>query len=253
MSVASLLAFNRVRKCHRDGGQRPVVFDSVDLEVRAGDSIGVWGGPQAGKSALLRLAAGIELADAGAVCFQGRNFAQLASWERASLLRSSIGFAPALDERVPAGLDRSGDVVGFVGAPLTSAGWTELEASERALALLTRVGAIDCADQEPWTLSPGQRTRVVLARALIRRPALLLVDEPALTTSRAERTAIHAVLVSLAAERSLTLIVVSADPEMLTGFSRSYSAGQRRLLASARPGSVVPFPSRSKTDGFPVP
>ncbi len=229
-----------------------MVFDCVELEVRAGDSVGIWGGPRSGKSSLLRLAAGIELADAGSVRFQGRDYAQLAGWERASLLRSSIGFAPAPSARMPIGLDRSADVLRFVAAPLISDGWSELEAGRRSLASLARVGAAGCAECEPSTLSAGQRTRVGLARALARAPALLLVDEPALTTSRSEREAIRDVLVSLAGERSLAMIVVSTDPRMLSGLARSYSAGGRRLLCSERPGSVValpPPPDSEETSG----
>ncbi len=247
--MVSLLAFDKVRKHHPDGGPEPVVFDSLELELRMGDSVGIWGGPRTGKSVLLRLAGGIELADAGTVRFQGRDYSQLAGWERASLLRSSIGFAPAFGERMPAGLDRSDDVLRFVASPLTSDGWSELESSERAVATLARVEALDCADRRPGDLSAGQRTRVGIARALVRKPALLLVDEPALTTSSRERDAIRDVLGSLAADRSLALLAVSADPHMLSGLARSYTAGGRRLLSAARPGRVVVLPPHPDLDG----
>jgi ABC-type methionine transport system ATPase subunit len=229
-----------------------VLFDALELELHTGDSVGIWGGPRSGKSALLRLAAGIELADAGTVRFQGRDYAQLANWERASLLRSSIGFAPTPDERMPIGLDRSADVLSFVAAPLVSDGWSELEVGDRSLAALARVEAADCAERAPSELSAGQRTRVGLARALVRQPALLLVDEPALTTSAGERSAIRGLLDSLADERSLAMIVVSTDAHMLSGLGRSYTAGGQRLHCSVRPGSIVALPFRSDTDGAPT-
>jgi predicted ABC-type transport system involved in lysophospholipase L1 biosynthesis ATPase subunit len=240
--MVSLLAFDRVRKRHQHGGRERTVFDCIDLEVRAGDSIGVWGAPRAGKSSLLRLAAGIELADAGAVRFQGQDFAQLRGCERASLLRSSIGFAPALGERMPPGLDRSEDVLRFASAPLLSDGWSQLEAEQRAAGLLERVGTLDCAYDAPYELSAGQRTRVALARALVREPTLLLVDEPGISTSPSERSSIGDLLRSLGRELACAMIVVSVDAGMLRGLGRIFSAGDGRLLSADRPGSVVPFP-----------
>ncbi len=220
------------------------MLDCVDLDVWAGDTVGIWGARRAGKSALLRLAAGIELADAGSVRFQGQDFAQLTSWERALLLRTSIGFAPALGMHMPAGLDRSADAIGFIAAPLLSDGWGSFEAERRALDLLERVDAADCADHAPHELSAGQRTRVTLARALVRQPTLLLVDEPALSTSSSERSAIRELLHTLAEGFPCAMIVVSTDADMLRGFERIYSAGDGRLLMADRPGSVVPFPRR---------
>jgi ABC-type polar amino acid transport system ATPase subunit len=112
----------------------------------------------------------------------------------------------------------------------------------RAREELDRLGAADCAEAVPLELSPGEATRVALARALIRGPRLLLVDEPPIAPSPTEWDEIRALLRSLAGESNLALIVASEEVSALRGATRAVSIGDGRLVSSDRPGTVVPFP-----------
>lgn len=238
-----LVSFEGVCKRYRRGGREVVALDDVWLGVEAGEFVGVWGGRRSGKSALLRVAAGIELADAGAVRFAGRDLARLSAGERARLLRREIGFvSPSLEVGRASLAGRGQRVVDYVALPLISAGWDLDDAEVRARHELDRVGAAGCADAAAFELSPGEATRVAIARALVRDPRLLLVDEPATTPSPTERDEVRALVRALGADPGVTLILVSEEVAFVREAARVMSIGDGRLLSTDRPGTVLPFP-----------
>lgn len=250
----ALLSLEHVSKRQRAGRREIAVLDGVSLEIQSGDYIGIWGAPRSGKSSLLRIAAGIEEPDAGRVCFDGRDYAQLSARERALLLRRSIGFVSTRFEAEQNWrASRTRGVLDQVAIPLISDGWEPDDAVAAAARILDRMGASECLHANGWELSPGERTRVALARALIREPRLLLVDEPALTTSPGERDAIRELLRSLVRGSDLALVVASEDVASLLGARTVLSISEGRLLSSERSGTVVPFPfertERSQSSG----
>lgn len=241
-----LLAFEDVSKHVVDGGGRSIaVLDRVSFEVEAGESVGIWGPRRAGKSTLLRIAAGIERPDTGVVRFEGRDVSTLSKRRLARILRSRIGLASSSWQQ-----GRNVLAVEHVALPLLSGGASMHRAAVTARATLERVGATSCADTPIAALSPGERTRVAIAQALVREPVLLLVDEPALTPSPGERDEIYALLRSLSVERGLTLVVASEDVAAIRGARQAMTLDDGALRSSRRPGQVVPFPeSRAQRSG----
>src|SRR5215471_17516427 len=120
----ALLAFEHVSKSHRDGAQGLVVLDDVSFEIEADDFVGVWGMRRSGKSTLLRLAAGLEFADEGAVIFDGVDLSRASSQRRAVLLREG-GMGMVLTDRRPALNQRA---VELVALPLLASGVSLREA-----------------------------------------------------------------------------------------------------------------------------
>lgn len=234
----ALLSFERVSKRYLDLGlHEQVVLDDVSLEIEPGASVGVWGPRRSGKSTLLRIAAGIELPDAGSVRFGDRDITRLSDRERARLVRTEIGLAPSSWRET-----RNVRVVEHVALPLLSGGASMREASVRARGALERVGATSRADAPIFELSPGERTRVAIARALVRDPALMLVDEPALTPSPTERDELYALLRSLVGERSLAVVVASEDLAAIRSARHAMTISDGKVRSSQRVGRVVPFP-----------
>lgn len=234
----ALLAFEHVSRRHRDlGGREIAVLDQVSFEIGSGDSVGIWGLRRSGKSTLLRIAAGLELPDAGIVRFDGHDLTTLSELERARLVRTRIGLAPASWRET-----RNVRVVEHVALPLLSTGARLREASVAARGVLERVGATSRADTPVLELSPGERTRVAIARALVRGPSLLLIDEPALTPSPSERDELYALLRSLAAEPRLTLVVASEDLAAIRTARQAMTISDGAIRSSRRPGQVLPFP-----------
>lgn len=238
----ALLSLEQVSKRHRSGRREVVVLGEVSLEVDSGDYVGVWGAPRSGKSSLLRLAAGIEEPDDGRVCFEGRDLARLSARQRALLLRRSIGYVSTPLDAAAWNAGRCDRVLDHVAEPLLGDRRRPSETRVAARQALERVGASSCAHASTNELSMGERTRVSLARAIVRKPQLLLVDEPAAMPSPGERDEIRQLLRSLAAEEQITLIVASQDTGALRGARRLLSIGDGRLLTTDRAGVVVPFP-----------
>jgi len=151
-----------------------LVLSDLSLSVARGELVLVVGPSGAGKSTLLRLMAAIELPTSGRITIAGQDTARLTRRARAHL-RRRIGIVPQEPLLFE---DRS--VLDNVSAPALIAGERKAEAIDRARVALQRVG-LDAARFGALRcdrLAAGERRRVVLARALANRPALLLIDEP---------------------------------------------------------------------------
>jgi zinc transport system ATP-binding protein len=172
------------------------ILDGIDLAVEAGRFIGVIGPNGGGKTTLLRALIGLEKPDSGDIRVLGLPPGQ----------SREVGYlpqAPTFDFRFPA---RVRDVV-EMGLPRGSG----REGRARIDAVLEDLGIMDLERQPAGILSGGERQRLFLARALIRRPRLLLLDEPTLGVDARSLDAFLHVLERIRAERELTVLMVSHD------------------------------------------
>lgn len=184
-----LIALENVSK--RYGAAQPVLV-GVNLQITRGEFVVVTGPGGAGKSTLLRLIAGLEAPDHGSVQVAGSMPARLSGRQR-TLLRRSIGIIPQhrllLEEQ---------SVLANAMLPALAAGATRTDADRRARAALARVG-IDAFRLRPRQLSASAQQRVMLARAIVNRPALLLGDEPLAHLDSAQSADVLALLEDFAA------------------------------------------------------
>jgi ABC-type lipoprotein export system ATPase subunit len=240
----SLLRFEEVSKAYTDGRRRNVVLERASFAVHRGDRVGVLGARRTGKSTLLRLAAGLEAPDEGRVLFDGADLARMPARRRDRLLRRRIGLLVS-DNWWPAKGER---VVDLVALPLVSDGATMHEAHRRARRTLNQAGATEWADDLAASLAVGERLRAMLARALVREPDLLLVDEPAMVPSPRERSEFYELMRACAHDHRTTLVVASEDSEAVRGTDVLISIGDGELVRTGgEPGVVVPFPARHAT------
>jgi putative ABC transport system ATP-binding protein len=241
----SLLSLREVCKRYPDGARDVVVLDGVSLDIEEGDFIGVWGGRRAGKSTLLRIAAGLEPPDEGAIVFDDVDVAGLSVDKRIQALRAGVGFAAA-DWRP----HRRQLVVEHVAWPAMSDGETTMrEARTRARSILNRVGMLASAYQEMSCLSLGELVWVELARALVRGPRLLLVDEPPVLARPSESRDLYALLRSLGEERKLAVLIASEDADLVGKARRVMAIGRGRLRTTEMAGTLVPFPRQMERRG----
>jgi ABC-type lipoprotein export system ATPase subunit len=231
-----LLSFANVSKRYPDGAREVVVLDGVSFELQEGAAVGIYGARRSGKSTLLRLAAAIERPDAGVVAFAGRDVTRISARERARLLRSSVAFLTSADW-----LSSPGEtVLDHVAMSLGSEGLTLREAKRRALLALDRVGVATLSAEEiTASLSLRERARVMLARALVREPRLLVVDEPAPMPSLSERERFCAILRAVTSERGIALLMASEDMSTLRGMGALMSISAGELCGSEERGTVV--------------
>jgi ABC-type lipoprotein export system ATPase subunit len=234
----SLLAFEQVDKSYEDAGHRIPVLDEASFDIEPGETLGVRGSRGAGKSTLLSLAAGHIAPDRGIVRFKGRDLARLTQDEHALLWRKDLVMVAF--EGQPRGEHRS--VVEHVVLPLLSTDHVgHRQAQVKARRALERADALNTAELSLHDLCHEELLRVELARALVREPTLLLVDEPPVLRSPSRRTAFRQLLRSLCESPELAVILVSEDLEMLQGMQlrMSIGGGQLRLLDSG--GDLLPF------------
>jgi ABC-type lipoprotein export system ATPase subunit len=239
--MTPLLCFSNVSKRYHDGGREILVLDRVSLEIEAGVSVGVYGTRRSGKSTLLRLAAGLTLADTGTIRFEGEDMARMATRERERLLRERIAFVSAADWRANPGES----VVDHVATSLGSEGLTMREARRRAMRVLDRVDAGGGGGEPTASLSLTERARVMLARALAREPRLLVLDEPALP-SLSERDRFYALLRDAARERGIALLMASEEMAALQGATVLMSIADGEVVSTESRGTVVSLPGRRR-------
>jgi iron complex transport system ATP-binding protein len=144
------------------------VLEAADLQVAAGELVGVIGPNGAGKTTLLRAALGVQPLTAGKAEFGGREVAGLSDPERARL----AGYLP--QER-KAAWNLAAETVASLGAPFAP----PAEALATAREMLARVGLAGLERRGVLDMSGGERARVLLARLLVTRAPLLVADEPA--------------------------------------------------------------------------
>jgi putative ABC transport system ATP-binding protein len=234
-AASPLLSFVNVSQRYPDGSREIAVLDEVSFDIDGGTFVGIFGVRRSGKSTVLRLAAGVEEPSAGTVRFKGRDIAEMAVVDRERLLRDAIGLVSADDWR-PSPKER---VIDYVALSLGSDGPALREARCRARGVLARVGMADGADELARSLSAGERMRIVLARALVREPCLLLVDEPAVMPSLSERDELYELLRLIAREQNMTLVIASEEMAPLHGAGVVMSIADGELCSTDERGTVV--------------
>lgn len=238
-----LLRLAGVTKRFGAGAAERVVLGDVSLELWPGDLIAVRGGRRAGKTTLLRVAAGITPVDAGVVSVDGRDVWRCAAAERARLTRW-IGWAPSRWPTI-----RGASLAEHVALPLLADGWAPRAATAAAHELLDRVGLDAYADAHPLELHFDGMRLVGLARALVRRPRVLLVDEPPLEARSPDDTALDvAALLRDQARDGVAVIVASQRAVSFAAGQQVASLDAGRLRLNARPTAQVHPLGREQTD-----
>jgi len=154
-------------------GQDPIrPVTDVDLDVSAGEWVGLRGASGCGKTTLLLCAGGLRRPDKGTVTIAGRDLYALPPRARGLVRADQLGFVFQSFQLVPY-LDARRNLLLARGGPTAGP-----ERGRRADELLERVGLVSRAGHLPAQLSAGERQRVAIARALFARPALVLADEP---------------------------------------------------------------------------
>jgi ABC-type lipoprotein export system ATPase subunit len=204
------LAFRGVSKAYdQAGGGTFHALRDVTVEVPRGRTVAIVGRSGSGKSTFLHLAAGIDLPTRGTIAVLGRDLSRLTERELTLHRRDAVGLVfqffhllPHLTVRENAELPAwiAGDPPGAFEA--------------RALELLERVGLRDRADDPVQKLSGGEMQRVAICRALLRRPRLLLADEPTGSLDDENGRLVMDLLLKLVAEERSTLIYVTHSADL---------------------------------------
>ena len=155
-------------------GQPFFALDSVSFKIEAGDFVCIAGTSGSGKTTLLNILAGILSPTSGEVNFAGKNIHKMSDRELSRFRGENLGFVYQSFNLVP-----RLTVAENVRAPLLFGGTHPRGEANRMIdGMLASVGISEKRDEYPHKLSGGQLQRAAIARALIKKPALVLADEP---------------------------------------------------------------------------
>jgi ABC-type lipoprotein export system ATPase subunit len=204
-----LLQFESVSKAYGPPGGEHFALHNATAQVPRGHKVAIIGRSGSGKSTLLHLAAGIDRPTAGRVVLLGRDIASLDERERTLIRRDTIGLVFQFFHLLPH-LSLRDNVL----LPCWIAGDRSRTAEDRALELLDRVGLRARAADPVQKLSGGEMQRVAICRALVRRPPLLLADEPTGNLDDENGRIVMDQLLKLADDEGSTLIYVTHSRDL---------------------------------------
>ena len=206
--------------------------DNVSFSAAAGELFFLLGPSGCGKTTLLRILAGLETPDSGAIYFNGRDVATLAPHERgAPMVFQNYALWPHLS------------VKENVAFGLVERRVPTKEIAARVEETLGRVGLAGLGARMPGQLSGGQQQRVVLARALVLSPAVMLLDEPLSNLDAKLRAEMREEIEKLHRETELTFIYVTHDQtEALSLADRMAVMRSGRISAEGTPRDLYHRP-----------
>lgn len=164
-AAADLEAVDLVKKY---GGR--AVVDGVSIRVRCGEIVGLLGPNGAGKTTTFYMVVGLVRPHSGSVIFRGRNLTRLPVFRRARMGLGYLAQEPSVFRKLT--------VQDNILAILETLPLSAIQRRERLSELMEQLSLTKVARQRAYTLSGGERRKLEIARALVRRPAILMLDEP---------------------------------------------------------------------------
>ena len=203
-----LIRTRELVKVYRMGDTQIRALDQVSVDVARGEFVAVMGPSGSGKSTFMNMVGCLDRPTSGQYLLDQKDVSKLAADELAAVRNRSIGFVFQqfnLLARTPA--------VENVELPLVYAGVEKKKRTEKAMAMLERVGLRERAHHHPAQLSGGQQQRVAIARALVTEPLLILADEP--TGALDSKTSLEIMALLQALNRQgMTVVVVTHETDI---------------------------------------
>ncbi len=197
-----------VHKMYNSGPRPNKVLDGVDLMIPSGQFVAITGPSGTGKSSLLYLLGCLDYPDFGEIHLGNRNVAKDDESLREKIRLRHLGFV-FQDFRLLPALS----VLENITLPMQLSGLSGAESRQRARELLRLIRMERERDQLTATLSGGQKQKVAIARSLANLPELLLADEPTGNLDSASTMEILDVLRQIHASRTVTILMVTHDPQ----------------------------------------
>jgi lipoprotein-releasing system ATP-binding protein len=214
-AAAIVLKATGVERRFQEGSTTLEVLRGLQLEVRAGERLGIIGASGSGKTTLLQILGGLDRPDGGSVQIDGRDLHALSEPERGALRNRTIGFVYQFHH-----LLAEFSALENVAMPLLVRRMSAAAAQRRAAELLARVGLGARLKHRPHQLSGGERQRAAVARALVTSPRLVLADEPTGNLDGRNAAQVFALMLELNREMGTSLVIVTHDTRLAARMDR---------------------------------
>ncbi len=210
-----VLALAGVHKSYGSGEARVAALRGVSLALHQGELLALKGPSGSGKSTLLNICGLLADPDQGTLQLDGRQASGLPMREQTLIRREKVGFVFQTFNLVPV-------MTAFenIEYPLLLAGTAAAERRQRVGQMLSRLGLDGLGQRRPDQLSGGQRQRVAIGRALIKRPRLVIADEPTANLDSATATQIIDLMHEAVRSESASFLIATHDPAMAARCTR---------------------------------
>jgi ABC-type lipoprotein export system ATPase subunit len=206
-----------------------VALKDVNLEVQRGEFLVITGRSGSGKTTLLNLAAGLTRPTSGKVFFEGMDWWSLPDRQQSLKRSQKIGFVFQFPSLLPALTTLENVVLATVFNDTPS----HKQAFTHAIELLEIMGLGDKLEAYPRQLSAGQQQRVVIARALLNRPEVLLADEPTSDLDENTETEIMKFFKQIHLSQEITIVLVTHSTQLIHYGSLAVQMASGQLLKEA--------------------
>ena len=227
-------AFLRIEGVSKSFGSVTAV-DDVSLDIARGEFFALLGPSGCGKTTLLRMLAGFETPSAGALLLDGVDLAALPPYRRpVNMMFQSYALFPHMS------------VAGNVAFGLRQDRMPRAEIAARVEEALALVELSPLARRRPHQLSGGQRQRVALARSLVKRPKLLLLDEPLAALDKKLREQTQFELMAIQQRVGITFVIVTHDQDEAMTVADRIAVMEEGRIAQVDTPSVIYEAPRSR-------
>jgi ABC-type lipoprotein export system ATPase subunit len=222
-----MIQFEAVTKIYPAGKANPVTaVKQVSLRVENGEFLIITGRSGSGKTTLLNLAAGLTWPTEGEIRLDGIDLWSLPDAEQSRLRNQKLGFIFQFPSLIP-----SLNVLENVLLPASFGGQKSRQGlRERAIETLERVELADKLNSYPRQLSAGQQQRVVIARALINQPEVLLADEPTSNLDEKTEMEIMDLFRQIHQQTGVTIMMVTHTSQLVPFGTRTIEMGRGEIV-----------------------
>lgn len=219
-----IYSLRRLSKSYRGPAEELLILDDLNLDIEPGEHISIVGASGSGKSTLLHILGALDNAGGGEALFEGISLNSLSDTAKAELRNRRLGFVFQFHHLLP-----EFTVLENVAMQAVIGGMPRDQALRLAADILEMVGLGERGGHDVTTLSGGERQRAAIARAMLKKPGVLLADEP--TGNLDEKTGRQVADLMLELNRSLgsTLVIVTHNLELARKADRVLELKQGKL------------------------
>ena len=228
-----MIRLQDVSKIYRMGNVDVAALRGVSIFIEPGEMVAIMGPSGSGKSTMMNIIGCLDVPTSGSYTLEDEDVGGMSDDRLAEIRNSKIGFVFQTYNLLP-----RLSALANVELPLLYGG--RRNRRRRALEALDRVGLADRVSHKPTELSGGQQQRVGIARALVKRPSILMADEPTGNLDSHSSEEILAILQRLNREEGMTVILVTHEASIAARAQRVMSMLDGRVVSIERQSVAEP-------------